>query len=173
LNTGAALTVDLERSGITWTTVLEPGTGPFTPGNVVFTLLAIAPGGTANTTATVTLTAPYAGAPAVKKTTTAAPSICVTKDSRITRRESILSVTVANVSADDTVQFDVGDVLITASEVQSAGSDGFIFIGKLPEGQAVPGTEVKVKATRSDGATSDWVRQKKVAITAKDDEDKC
>lgn len=173
LNTGAALTVDLQRSGTTWTTVLEPGTGPFKPGNVVFTLLATAPVGTANTTATVTLTAPYAGAPAVGKTMTAVPSICVTKDERTTHRESILSVTVANVSANDDVQFDVGGVVVRASEVESAGSNGFVFTGILPEGQAVPGTEAWVKATRSDGATSDWVLQEHVAITAKKDGDKC
>ena len=129
-------------SGSTWSYTIPAGTGPFVPGNVVFTMTGTpaAGGAASSTTSTVTLAATTLGAIGIASVTTS-PSVCVDNAPYPMHRATTFAVEVKNVAATDSVKVSfqsLGYFPTVSSNGTKGPNGGYLFNVTLASGTLVP-----------------------------------
>jgi hypothetical protein len=134
----------MAASGGNWTYTIPAGTGPFVPGNVLFTMTGTpaAGGPTASTTSTVTLAATSLGAISIANVSWA-PSVCVATADNTMFRATDFAVEVKNVASNDqvTVSFQsLGFFPTTSTSDKKLGPNGgLVFSVSLASGTVAAG----------------------------------
>jgi type II secretory pathway pseudopilin PulG len=169
----------MTASGSSWTYTIPAGTGPFVPGNVLFTMTGTpsSGGATASTTSTVTLAATSLGSIAIADVSWT-PSVCVDQSPYPMHRATTFTIEVKNVAATDTVKASfqsLGYFPTVVSNGVKGPNGGYLFKVTLASGTRVPppSFDFFVTAHRAADNTDSAPFYKNVPVTSKNSASAC